>query len=161
MTIKSNTDGGHEASFKNWLKIRAAVMIATIVFGIAMILGFYIANGNGAFGGADNQDFLGGFSWGAGCAIIASGIVRFIKTMRKIKDPEEFQKAYTEYADERNQFIIMKTYQTTAYIFIGLLTVAFVVSVYLETAVAFTLSACMVAFSLVSTITYRVMKKKY
>lgn len=162
MMINKNDTRGTEESFRNGLRIQAIVFAVLIMLGLAVvILGNVIINGSVMISGSHRQDYSDGFFVGLGSPLIAVGIIRLIWTVRKLINSERFKESYTEYIDERNRFVLMKAYQTTAYIFIILLAFAIVVMNFINPVVTNALAVCLGAFSLILTITYRIMNKKY
>lgn len=160
MTIKNNNERSNEEKFRNEMRLRAIIMAGYTILGFAIIIFACITTlNNEPIGSGNNHG--NDFFWGMGGAMIAVGITKLITITGKIKNPEKFQKAYTEYTDERNRFVIMKTYQTTAYIFIYFLALATVAASFVNSTVSAVLASCIGVFSLISNITYRIMNRKY
>lgn len=157
MMINKNSDSRTtEDSFRTSLKRRAVIMSLYIVFGIAMIIWLYLG-----YGGSVPDGHARGFFSGFSSAITVAGAVMLIRYIRCMNNPERFQKAYTEYADERNRFVLMKSYFYSAYIFILLMALATIVVYFLgmPLIIGRTLAACICVFALIIAITYRVMNR--
>lgn len=160
MTIKNSNARSKEEKFRKEMKIRAIIMAGYTILGLAIIIFAFIAVPNEKLIGSSNVYSKDTF-WVMGSVMIAAGIAKLATIIGKIKDPEKFQKAYTEYTDERNRFVIMKTYQTTAYVFIYFMALATVVASFVNSTVSAVFASCIGVFALISNITYRVMKRKY
>lgn len=163
MKNKSYDTQATEEGFRTHLKKRALIMIAMVISGIAILIWINSANWNSPLAGAHERDYTLGLFGGYSVAVIVSGSLRLVRTIRCMRNPEKFQKAYTEYTDERNRFVYMKSYYYSAYIFIVLLALSIVVGSFvgMPPVISSTLAACIGVFALILTITYRIMNKRY
>lgn len=163
MSNKSYDTPITEKSFREHLKKRALIMIAMIISGIAILIWINGANWNSPLAGEHERDYTLGVFWGYSVAVIISGAIRLMRTIHCMRNSEKFQKAYTEYADERNRFVYMRSYYYSAYIFIMLLALTVVIGniVGMPPVISSTLAACVGAFALILTITHRIMSRIY
>lgn len=163
MLINKLTAGGGdtEEGFRASLKTRMWVYGVFTLVGFAVIVSAIIATGGALILEDNASSYESGFGIGLGSAFVAAGLVSFLKTRGSLNNPARFRKAYTEYADERNRFVIMKTYQTASAVFIGLLALGVVVAVYLNPVVANTLAVCLSSFSIIVFVVQRVINRKY
>lgn len=165
MLINKLTNGGGdtEEGFRASLKTRMRVYGVFALVGFAVIVSAIIATGGALISGDPTSDYEAGFGIGLGSAFVAAGLVNFLKTRGALNNPNRFRKAYTEYADERNRFVIMKTYQTASAIFICVMALAVVAAAtfFKNAVVANTLGVCLSAFSIIVFVVQRIVNRKY
>lgn len=161
MLINQNIGGKTPEGYRKALKLRIAVGYAMIVLSIAVFLTLWIIKDGTLIINDHDADYLSGFYTGIATGFFFVGVVTIIKNRRTLKDPEKFSAAFTACNDERTQFILMKTYQTSAIIMeFGLFLAAFVAGL-INITVYYTLLTCAGVFGIILTVLYRVLQKKY
>lgn len=148
-----------EESFRKHLIRRTIVMAALIISGIAIMIWLGAVN----WDGSHEQDYTQGFFWGFSVSLIVACSINLVKLIRCMKNPDKFQKAYIEYTDERNMFVLMKSYFYSAYIFMMLMALTAVIVNFLGMSpdISRTLAGCIGVFATILAITYRIIKSKY
>lgn len=150
-----------EEGFRKGLRKRMLIYGVFALAGVVMIAALLIATNGELVSGDHISDYQSGFTVGLSSAFIASGIMFFLKTRATLNNPERFQKAYTENIDERNRFVLMKTYQTASMLFMGIIALASIAAGFISQMVAGTLSVCMGLFAIIILIVRRVVNSKY
>lgn len=105
------------------------------------------------------NDFANGFYTGTGGGLIGSGIMTIILNTIKLKNEEKLKKAEIESNDERNKFIVQKSFSASALIGFFSLYIGVIISGFYNEIVFTTLLCCLGGFALIIFIVYVILNK--
>ena len=163
MLIKAFTNGS-SISFRKKVKLRIWLSFLIALLGFATIGIFVLANivDFASIGKTEHmRGFLDGFYTGMGGGLIGAGIVTAVKNIRLLKNPEKFKIAEIAESDERERFIIHKTFTAAAFITFVLLLVSTIIAGLYNPTVFVTLLCAFGAFVFVLMLSYIVIRKTH
>jgi hypothetical protein len=132
-----------------------------IWFSVLLILLGAVSIGIVYFFGLFGTSFRAGFYFGLGAGLIGAGTATIIRNVIYLKNASKFKAAEIADKDERNRFIINRTWSLSAAIMLFLIYMAVIVGGILDITIFFTLLAVLGAFVLVLLIVQIVLKKLY
>lgn len=142
---------------KNKIWLGGLIALAGIITFILML-----SKMNGVFSGIITEhdaSFASGFYTGIGGGLAGAGIATMIKFSRLLRNPEKYKMAEIEYHDERNRYIISRTFAVTTFISLFTLLLAVIIFGLIDYTIFVTLLCTLGVYALILFITYIVVRK--
>ena len=108
---------------------------------------------------SNSESFASGFYTGIGGGLAGAGIATVIKYARLLRNPQKFKMAEIEYHDERNRYIISRTFSLTTFISLFTLLLAVIVFGLIDHGIFITLLFTLGVYAMILFITYIIVSK--
>ncbi len=107
------------------------------------------------------RSFISGFYTGIGSGVLVASFITLIKHIILLKNEAKFKMAEIAYYDERNRFIISKTFSITAYVSLFTLLMGVVITGLMNPVVFKTLLVVLGVYGAILFTTYLVVKARH
>lgn len=106
-----------------------------------------------------HTSFANGFYTGIGGGLAGAGLATMFRFGRLLRNPEKYKIAEIEYHDERNRYIISRTFSLTTFISLFTLLAAVIVFGLIDFTIFVTLLCALAVYAVILLITYIVVSK--
>ena len=125
------------------IRLRMVYCVLLVVLGVVSLLVAHFVTFN-----TGNADYSQGYYTGLGFAVIASGIITFVKNLLLLRNPVKLKEREICESDERNKMIGLKTWSWAGYVMFILLYIAQMIAGVFSVVVMNTLLAVLAVYAL-------------